>query len=532
MNKKRTGKSIFKRGVFAALALVVASGIIFPTAAMAETSAKNSVADAITNVDVQAPQVEKVNVEGENEKSEKALEDLNDNNGIVMFAAEDSKNAAADKSLNVKADDTDTVVFSYDKIVRYENWFTRRFTVEFDGKKQVAYCIEPEASPPDKGTHTAVKYDNELMKKALYYSYGYPGYETTTKPYLAKQSIGSDYSGEDGQYVLSHLVLSYLYDNESDSSDGFKGVKSSTRTLIKNIVHELKTNWQAVPEDVALAFDKTKVKAEWNKEKQCQETSVIKLYGHKDNKITVTVPEGTTLVKMTGNDMKEYTCDKAYGGEAKKVIAELSGGDEFYFTAASDVKGSYESGQMTGSLQAFQPYVIAVSGKQDILYCGNGSRDSVSFSIKWVDLGDFILNKMSASPEITDNNDSYSLEGARYEIYGENGKLYTQIETDAEGHASTLLPYGEYSLKEKSAPRGYIVDTAVHELKIDSPETVIEHREQIVPIEKPEQPSQTHDTDTSPKTGDDDADLIMLGIMASIAAAIMIAAFVCRKQKV
>lgn len=526
--KYKSKRKSASRLMAAALAMIITAGVSFPAGVLANTAADsgtvsevNTVAENASDVvTAEMPVVDGVNMEAADEQAEEILEDLNSNGGAVLFAEQD---------MSVPAAATDTVQLQYSRIIRHEDWFTRSFTVQYDGKTKVAYCIEPKDYPPDKQSHTSVKYDNEIMTKALYYSYGYPGYETVTKDYLAKCSLNSDYKGNDGAYVISHLILSYFYDNESDKSDAFKGLGTSTKNIIKNMAEAVKNDWPAVPDDASLSLDMTHVKAEWNKDRQLQETPVIKLNGHKDNKITVTVPEGATMVKLSNNELTEYTADmqtgtaeaaaSGTGSGAETVNVDINGGDEFYFTAPADVTEPYESGHLIGCLQDFQPYLIKVTGKQDIMYCGDGGRDAVAFSIEWDDIGKFFLNKVSASPGITDNNDKYSLEGAEYEILDESGQIYEEMITDVNGNADVMLPYGSYILKEQTPPEGYAVDGAGHEIIIEHPETFFEHKEQIKPQSIP--------VDYSPKTGDELPDeLLMALIIASIAVMTMLVALI------
>lgn len=524
MHKRKSKKPLGLRGVIVMLVITMFNIIMFPAVTMAETIEKGGSESEVTAfemleaAEIQAPVVEEVQLDANGGESEQILDDMGEKNGVVLFAA-----AASDVNngeMAVPADETDNVVLNYNKIIRHESWFTRNFTVTYDGKTKVAYCIEPKDYPPEKGNHTAVKYDNELMTKALYYSYGYPGYEKHTRAYLDKCNLPVDYRGDDGAYVISHLILSYFYDNKSNSSDAFKGLSTSTKTLIQNMAADMEKNWPDVPEDASLAFDVTHVSAQWNRDKQVQETPTITLQGHTDNKISVTVPSGVTMVKLSGDELTEYTADTENDDDSDSLAAsnrvvDVYGGDEFYFTAPASVKGHFESGQMTGSLQDFQPYLIKVSNKQDILYCGERARDTVSFSIDWNDMGNFILNKVSASPEITDKNKNYSLEGAEYEIYDGDGAVYEKLVTDAEGAAQVLLPYGEYVLREKTAPQGYAVDPEEISITVNSDENVMEHEEQII--------TDKSENDESPKTGDETAGNIALWVIAIISAGVVAA---------
>lgn len=395
----------------------------------------------------------KIDIRGADDKSEAALDEIEDNKGIIVFADEQS----GMQSLGTA--NTDKVVLSYSRLIHYENYVTRNFRVKFDGKTRVAYCIQPKEPPLAEGTWTAKEYNKSIMTKALYYSYGYPGYDKRMRPYLSKKDLDDDYEDDDGAYALSHMVLSYFYDNKSASTDAFLGVSSETRQLVKTVAGLIENSWPAVPDNSSLSLNITKARALWDKKAQKQKTPTFKLIGHDDNRIIVTVPTGATIVRNSGGVEKSFTA-----GTKVKIF----GGDSFYFTAPETVKGIYKSPQMSGVLTDFQPYLIAVSGKQDIVFCGVGEKDSVAFSIDWVNLGKINLRKVSELPEITQGNKTYSLNNAKYMIYDSSGKLYETLITNEKGEASAKVPYGSYFIREAQAPEGYTVEVSKHDVNVKS----------------------------------------------------------------
>lgn len=83
--------------------------------------------------------------------------------------------------------------------------------------------------------------------------------------------------------------------------------------------------------------------------------------------------------------------------------------------------------------------------------------------------GDIDLQKASANTDITDGHPCYSLEGAEYGIYADPGcnTEVSSIRTDANGYAkSDQLNVGTYYVKEKSAPKGYALDTDAYPVTI------------------------------------------------------------------
>lgn len=66
------------------------------------------------------------------------------------------------------------------------------------------------------------------------------------------------------------------------------------------------------------------------------------------------------------------------------------------------------------------------------------------------------IKKVSANTSITDGNNCYSLEGAVFGVYNEEGTKVGSLTTKADGTTDSLkLQKGKYTLKEEVVPRGY-----------------------------------------------------------------------------
>ncbi|MBR1829583.1 MAG: hypothetical protein IJ781_08755, partial [Atopobiaceae bacterium] len=100
-------------------------------------------------------------------------------------------------------------------------------------------------------------------------------------------------------------------------------------------------------------------------------------------------------------------------------------------------------------------------GYQPICVCGpiNGNID---------------LQKVSANASITDGNSCYALSGATYTVYSDKGcsNAVTTMTTDAKGYAKSAdIPQGTYFVKETAAPKGYLADSKVYEVKVTASNT-------------------------------------------------------------
>lgn len=65
--------------------------------------------------------------------------------------------------------------------------------------------------------------------------------------------------------------------------------------------------------------------------------------------------------------------------------------------------------------------------------------------------------KTSSNPSISENNRCYSLEGAVFGVYNQEGSRVAQLTTGADGKTAKgpLLPAGAYTIREETAPEGF-----------------------------------------------------------------------------
>jgi uncharacterized surface anchored protein len=116
----------------------------------------------------------------------------------------------------------------------------------------------------------------------------------------------------------------------------------------------------------------------------------------------------------------------------------------------------------------------------------------------------------------TDGKTKTPLEGVVFEVFDSNGTVVATLTTGKGGIAATdWLDYGDYTVKEKTALAGYVLDEIVHEIQIREHEKVYELALQNDKI--PETP----DTPDNPKTGDDSNPILWLALLGISAAALI-----------
>jgi len=300
------------------------------------------------------------------------------------------------------AADTVRATVSYTKKIGYEGHATHNYRATVNGEKLIAYCVEPTKTTASKGTYNAEVCTNELVKKVLYYSYGYPGFSEKTSSYLSSVSRKSCYKGTTGNYILFHVLLSYAYDNKSSKSDAFHGMSSTSKKMFKKVIAKIET-WPGPPDGGELNLSPSSVTAELNEESGMQETQGISLIADEENSIVVEIPKETILVKTFADGETEEFDSEDYDS------VTISGGDSFAFKAPAEKEGTYTSPEMAETESVFQAYVIKKSAKQDLVFAPEVGR-TVSFDITWANEGEEPTESAGNEEEPTTENDEPATE--------------------------------------------------------------------------------------------------------------------------
>ncbi|WP_339209001.1 thioester domain-containing protein [Bacillus sp. FSL R5-0432] len=190
-----------------------------------------------------------------------------------------------------------------------------------DGKQ--AFCFQhSKASPPTGSKYKeSVPYDNEKVQRALYYGWGGQGNIFTDR----KQGI-----------VITSLILDRLYSN-GDSGKNLPGYEK---------LWDLALNGKDLNRKVRFTNTKLTVTVKGNK--QVSETT--KLNADKENYVTVSVPNGITLVNETSGKKVTEGKMKVYGEQKIHLESDL------------DKKYNYSTGELGSNMKIFQPLITKPSG--------------------------------------------------------------------------------------------------------------------------------------------------------------------------
>ena len=124
----------------------------------------------------------------------------------------------------------------------------------------------------------------------------------------------------------------------------------------------------------------------------------------------------------------------------------------------------------------------------DAFTIGTGSATQTLVSFAYTPEGDLEIWKSSAEPDVTNGNSEYSLEGAVYGIYSDEGctQEVARVTTNADGYAKAeKLAAGGYWIKELSASKGYDTRDGASYVEVKSGETAkVEGEAAAEPVQK------------------------------------------------
>lgn len=191
---------------------------------------------------------------------------------------------------------------------------------------------------------------------------------------------------------------------------------------------------------------------------------------------------GTTLSgRERGGLTLDYILHYGYGGAGYRGNVRGRTGEEAQaitqiaiWCATSAPNGDWERRKLADEGRAFYEEARG-SARAGGAYAGSswiyGPRSSVNQRIVGQTLrtGDLELVKASADPAVSGGSELYSLAGAAYGVYRDQGcgELVTTLTTGADGRArSNGLVIGTYYLREATPPRGYARNDTVYEATV------------------------------------------------------------------
>lgn len=357
--------------------------------------------------------------------------------------------------------------FTRVKSITYPEWWKRKcpqitkqwstYMCKYNG--QWSYCLEASKKTPSSGNYAASVIENNVMvRKFLYYGFGGPEGRLFKGQALTDDGLNEEETG----YLYTHVLLSLAYSGDMCGAN----IDDLEKAGIG-----LKSTWSYVeslpdPSNGAgfSTGDTATFKATFDKTNMIQSTNSIKFNASSNESVQLPLQSNVTIHIDGSSAQQTGGTATVYGGQTFHLTAPLENSPTDYTsgTLNSSAKGKFCALAISSTNSANQTHG---SWTQE-------SIDSLRYSVDWLDFGWIDLVKKSANEDITNDNGCYSLEGAVYGIYSDGVKV-DEITTDKNGYAkSSILPVGNYTVKEITASTGYDLDENTYSVTVVKDQTV------------------------------------------------------------
>jgi hypothetical protein len=171
---------------------------------------------------------------------------------------------------------------------------------------------------------------------------------------------------------------------------------------------------------------------------------------------------------VTGPDGQSYTgyCYESWTSVSDHDMYPAPGAGSYGFTATPSGDGTYRVILHTSGAGSYAYWVVGATGypAQTVIV------PSWRFTIN----GKASVSKASSNGEVSDGNGLYSLAGAEYGVYSDEGctDLVATITTGDDGTGTSEdIPAGDYWVKETKAPSGYALSATVTPVTVTAGKT-------------------------------------------------------------
>lgn len=191
-------------------------------------------------------------------------------------------------------------------------------------------------------------------------------------------------------------------------------------------------------------------------------------YGYPNNQVSNTFPNRDQALLA----MNEFLSAVASG---TSISGSTNG--QRYHVAYESLKGILN---LPSPPSDFKVYKAKCPGT-GVSWQGNVTQNQTLYWGQNEPKGNLTIEKSSANPSITDNNNCYSLEGAEYGLYNSEADANKDVNRvgtftiKADGKANTIkdLKAKTYYLKETKAGKGYALDKKVYSVSVTSGKTEV-----------------------------------------------------------
>lgn len=355
-----------------------------------------------------------------------------------------------------------SVTLSHDSRVYYGTHFTTKMYADGD-TNNIVYCLEPGKWMPDEGPYNYdLLSESSAIRKALYYLKGGYGYDKYIKTqYLSGWSA-------DQAHAISHLVVSYIYDDYGDDGDAFLNTPDDYIAKAKEIATAIK-KLPAPPAAFKAFILKNTGGQDLAGSWYMEPVGWIEI---QKSGVNTAITEGNSNYSLKGAKYGVY--------QQGSLIATLTTDEKGYAKSGSVEEGSY----IIKEISASPGYAIDTAEYNVSVATGKTSTLKVT-EVPQNNPVELILNKIDAETGKNKAQGAGSLVDAefRFDFYtsGSNAKperTWT-FKTDEEGKIkfdkehlvsgsefyyqndgkTVCLPLGKVVIMETKAPTGYLLNS-------------------------------------------------------------------------
>ena len=339
--------------------------------------------------------------------------------------------------------------------VNYGGWFTHYFTA--DG--HTAFCAEPNVTSPNTGTYAAYEIDNNnVLRTAILCAPGGPldgridGFPHGSIYYDTNPSVVNG-----NMYPNAHATIGYLYTGSLAglSPSYSQGIRNMAQ-LATNVANNTGGGWGGGYGVNNLSDYRCYIAVNGQQDIVWCEYAPREGYATlKKTSANTSLTSGNGNYSLAGAEYGVYSdagCTQGVG-----TLTTRADGTSNTLKLKQGTYYVRENKAPTG-------YILDQTVRSITVTSGQTATLNVSDPPKTVEIS---LTKKSDNPEVTDNNQLYSLEGAEYSIYKDEActQYVNKMVTDEDGLASIDgLALNIYYVKETKASPGYGLDTKVYKL--------------------------------------------------------------------
>lgn len=264
---------------------------------------------------------------------------------------------------------------------------------------------------------------------------------------------GGEYAGTSGayQYCLSHVLMDYMQQKTLNGGLGYYW------TLAVEELYSLAESLPSMPTEYRVFYcypAKTSEQSLMSIEEVPVTTGKLK--------ITKTSSD-TSITSGNSNYSLQGAVYTVYSNSACTTkVTSLTTGSSGTVTSSDIEAGTYYVKETT----APKGYNLSSTVSKVTIKADTTTTLNVTDTPK---TGYAKIVKTSSNPELTDGNDCYSLEGAVFTVYTDAActKQHSTLTTGADGTiTSGKMALGTYYVKETTAPKGYALDSTIHQITI------------------------------------------------------------------